>query len=127
MVSFIPAFTIGEGVTKIFKLSNTETQFPLKVEVNLIVTLPLAMSAGVSWYIELKLVVEGENNPDPLVVHNPVVEPPVTVPVTATVGLFAHTKTSGLKITTGAFVKFIFKLSKVWYKNLAKHLYQTNC
>jgi hypothetical protein len=48
MVSFIPAFTIGEGVTKIFKLSNTETQFPLKVEVNLIVTLPLAMSAGVS-------------------------------------------------------------------------------
>jgi hypothetical protein len=58
--------------------------------------------------------VEGENNPDPLVVHNPVVEPPVTVPVTATVGLFAHTKTSGLKVTIGAFVKFNFKLSNVF-------------
>ena len=48
----------------------------------------------------------GVNNPEPEVVHAPVVNNTPTVPLTATVGLLAHTEMSPLVITTGALVKF---------------------
>jgi hypothetical protein len=48
MVSFIPASTIGLGVTLIIKLSLVELQLPLLVEVNFMLTVPIAISAGLN-------------------------------------------------------------------------------
>ena len=73
----------------------------------MITTIPLAISAGDNWYIELKLVVEGENNPEPVPDQIPVVEPAETVPLIATVGLLAQTEISGLINTIGEFVNLI--------------------
>mgnify|MGYP007069257962 CR=1 FL=1 len=47
-MSLIPASTIGLGVTLIIKLSLDELQLPLLVEVNLILTVPTAISAGLN-------------------------------------------------------------------------------
>ena len=114
MVSLMPAFTIGFGVTVIIKLSKTDKQFPFAVEVNFITTIPAAISAGDNWYIEVKLVVEGENKPEPVPDQIPVVEPTETVPLIATVGLLAQTATSGLIPIIGGLVNLIIKLSKVF-------------
>ena len=56
-------------------------------------------------------MVDGENNPVPVPVHIPVDEPPVTVPVIATVGLLAQGYKSGPIDTIGAGVNLIYKLS----------------
>ena len=81
------------------------------VAVKVIVVDALAESAELGMYVAFKVVSLGENVPEPLVVHNPVVDEPDTIPFKLSVRLFAQSEVSGPAITVGKSVKTIFMVS----------------
>ncbi len=61
--------------------SDTAAQIPLLVDVRIIVTIPVAVSAVLKLYIAVNELSLGVKLPVPLVDHCPVTAPPVTLPL----------------------------------------------
>jgi hypothetical protein len=78
---FGPAFAVEGTLIFIITVSLTGAQAPLLVDVNVKITVPEAISAGVIAYDVFKKVIPGLNPPVPLLVQKPVLEELNTEPV----------------------------------------------
>lgn len=72
-------------------VSDSGTQLPLLVEVRMRKMVCVVESALLGLYVALSVVLFGENVPEPVVVHTPVVVPPDTEPFSVVVMLVAQT------------------------------------
>ena len=66
-------------------------QEPFAVDVKVIVIFCAVISAALGVYVAFISVLLGENDPLPLVVHTPVVDPPLTFPASVITGEDAQT------------------------------------
>ncbi len=99
-VTSLPAFTTGIGVKNTVMLSSSQLHIPLFEEVKIKITFPAERSAALGVYVALRVVLFGEKDPLPRVVH--AAFPVVLVPLSDASGLLIQTEVFAPAFTLGA-------------------------